>query len=57
MAMFEQAMRLWAPFAAQTPPPAPPGAREEGGADIGDLKRQMETMQRQLDQLAGKRKP
>jgi polyhydroxyalkanoate synthesis repressor PhaR len=55
MAMFEQAMRLWAPFAAQTPPPAPPPPAEE--ADIGDLKRQMEQMQRQLDQLSGKRKP
>jgi polyhydroxyalkanoate synthesis regulator protein len=55
MAMFEQAMRLWAPFAAQTPPPAPPRADPE--AELDDLKRQMETMQRQLDQLAGKRKP
>ncbi|MDX2233805.1 MAG: polyhydroxyalkanoate synthesis repressor PhaR [Hyphomonadaceae bacterium] len=56
MAMFEQAMRLWAPFAAQTPPPAPPPT-PEAEADIGDLKRQMEVMQRQLDQLSGKRKP
>lgn len=55
MAMFEQAMRLWAPFAAQTPPPPPPPADAE--AELGDLKRQMEVMQRQLDQLAGKRKP
>ncbi len=57
MALFEQAMRLWAPFAAQTPPPAPPQAGAESEADIGDMKRQLETMQRQLDQLAGKRKP
>ncbi len=56
MAMFEQAMRLWAPFAAQTPPPPPPPG-EDPDADIGDLKRQMEAMQRQLDQLSGKRKP
>lgn len=56
MAMFEQAMRLWAPFAAQTPPPAPPPPAEDD-TDIGDLRRQMETMQRQLDQLSGKRKP
>jgi polyhydroxyalkanoate synthesis repressor PhaR len=56
MAMFEQAMRLWAPFAAQTPPPAPP-APAETEADIGDMKRQLEIMQRQLDQLSGKRKP
>ena len=56
LAMFEQAMRLWAPFAAQTPPPPPP-AQEADEADIGDLKRQMEAMQRQLDQLSGKRKP
>jgi polyhydroxyalkanoate synthesis repressor PhaR len=57
LAMFEQAMRLWAPFAAQTPPPSPPKPAEEADADIGDLKRQMEAMQRQLDQLSGKRKP
>ncbi|MBL8559740.1 MAG: polyhydroxyalkanoate synthesis repressor PhaR [Hyphomonadaceae bacterium] len=57
MAMFEQAMRLWAPFAAQTPPPPAPPAADEADADIGDLKRQMEMMQRQLDQLSGKRKP
>ena len=56
MAMFEQAMRLWAPFAAQTPPPSPPQPADPE-ADIGDMKRQMEAMQRQLDQLAGKRKP
>ena len=55
MAMFEQAMRLWAPFAAQTPPPGPPQPADE--ADLGDMKRQLEIMQRQLDQLAGKRKP
>jgi polyhydroxyalkanoate synthesis repressor PhaR len=54
MAMFEQAMRLWAPFASQTPPPAPPPPAED---DIGDLKRQLDHMQRQLDQLSGKRKP
>ena len=54
MAMFEQAMRLWAPFAAQTPPPAPPAPEE---AEIGDMKRQLDQMQRQLDQLSGKRKP
>ena len=58
MAMFEQAMRLWAPFAAQTPPPSPPQhSVGEPEGDIGDMKRQMEAMQRQLDQLAGKRKP
>ena len=57
MAMFEQAMRLWAPFASQSPPPGPPQPATESEADIGDMKRQLETMQRQLDQLAGKRKP
>ncbi|KAF0179133.1 MAG: polyhydroxyalkonate synthesis repressor PhaR [Alphaproteobacteria bacterium] len=57
MAMFEQAMRLWAPFAAQTPPPPPSAHGEDPDADFGDLKRQMEAMQRQLDQLSGKRKP
>ena len=57
LAMFEQAMRLWAPFAAQTPPPPPPPAGADPDADVADLKRQMDAMQRQLDQLSGKRKP
>jgi polyhydroxyalkanoate synthesis repressor PhaR len=59
MQMFEQAMRVWAPFGA-TPPGAPaPKTEAETPADpdsITDLRRQMEAMQRQLDQLAQSRK-
>lgn len=63
MQLFQQAMRMWSPFAAA--PPAVPPAAEPGqsGAPAGEteaiaeLRRQMEHMQRQLDQLAGARKP
>lgn len=67
MEMFEQAMRLWAPFAAPgaggpaaaekneaaaSPPPAASDA-----AALQDLQRQVELMQKQLEALAGSRKP
>ncbi len=59
--LFEQAMRLWSPFPPVLPSaglepasrPAEPGEQEA----IAELRRQMEQMQRQLDQLAGARKP
>lgn len=64
LAMFDQALRLWAPF-ANTPPTAPapsapppqpqPQPKEEpaqGAVAISDLMRQMELMQKQLDLLA-----
>lgn len=62
MAMFEQAMRVWAPFMQQMPPPSPPdpsapAAGESESDELLALKRQMEAMQRQLDAIAGKRKP
>lgn len=59
MAMFEQAMRLWAPFAAgmnQTEPPRPePRASEPADGEVAALRRQMEAMQKQLDDIAGER--
>ncbi len=62
MAMFQQALRIWTPFAAQPPgrparpdEPAAPAPAED--SSITDLKKQMEAMQRQLDQLSGGRKP
>ncbi|MET0182083.1 MAG: polyhydroxyalkanoate synthesis repressor PhaR [Caulobacterales bacterium] len=59
MALFQQAMRMWAPFAI------PPVAKSDEAAEapapsednLNDLKRQMELMQKQLDQLTKGRKP
>ncbi len=62
MAMFQQAMKMWAPFAAGTMPGAMPGAvAPQTPADIDDsdkdeelalLRKQMEAMQKQLDAMA-----
>jgi polyhydroxyalkanoate synthesis repressor PhaR len=63
MALFQQAVRMWAPFvgapgAAPGAPPAPARPAEpQGEQSIADLKRQMEAMQKQLDQLVVRRKP
>jgi polyhydroxyalkanoate synthesis repressor PhaR len=59
MAMFEQALRMFSPFAkGAVPPAAPPPPGEPASEDaVGELRRQMEAMQRQLDQLSGGRKP
>ena len=59
MAMFADAMRLWAPGMAAALPTAPAAARatppETAKADdLSDLKRQMESMQAQLARLAEK---
>lgn len=60
--MFEQAMRMWAPYAASPVAPQPPqkpddDAQAAGDPDaINDLRRQMEAMQKQLDQLTQSRK-
>ncbi len=57
MALFQQAVRMWTPFVAAQPAAKadePAGASEE---NLTELKRQMEAMQRQLDQLTGGRKP
>jgi polyhydroxyalkanoate synthesis repressor PhaR len=62
--MFQQAMRLWSPFpapgsapqgAAEAPPPAPASAPYTDA--LVELRRQVEQMQRQLESLAGARKP
>ncbi len=62
MAMFQQAMKMWAPFAAGGMPGAMPGAvAPQTPADIDDsdkdeqlalLRKQMEAMQKQLDAMA-----
>ena len=68
MAIFQQAMQTWAPFAAggMTTFPIPgmpgmPGAKvapssgdddEDKDAQVAELRRQMEAMQKQLDQMA-----
>jgi polyhydroxyalkanoate synthesis repressor PhaR len=62
MALFEQALRMWTPFGVQAGA-AKPAAKAEGEAapaeaeGLTDLKKQLEAMQRQLDQLSGGRKP
>ena len=62
LAMFDQAMRLWAPFAApqlpgMQPPTTEPGAPPAEAETLNELKRQLETMQKQIDQLTTSRKP
>ena len=68
MALFQQAMKVWAPFAAGTMPTIPgmpgfpgmPGMTpSKGGADdedkdeqLAELRKQMEAMQKQLDAMA-----
>jgi polyhydroxyalkanoate synthesis repressor PhaR len=61
MALFQQAMKVWAPFAAGTMPgmpgmPGMPKASDEDESDkdaqLIELRRQMEAMQKQLDQMA-----
>jgi polyhydroxyalkanoate synthesis repressor PhaR len=64
MAIFQQAMQAWAPFAAggmtNFPMPGMPGAKapsagddeEDKDAQVAELRRQMEAMQKQLDQMA-----
>jgi polyhydroxyalkanoate synthesis repressor PhaR len=59
--MFEQAMRMFLPFAgkneAASEPPAPgapSGPDQAGGGDIETLRRDVEEMQKRLDRLSGK---
>ncbi|MGD9979660.1 MAG: polyhydroxyalkanoate synthesis repressor PhaR [Hyphomonadaceae bacterium] len=55
MALFQQAMKVWAPFAANAMPGTPAGkadADEDKDAQLAELRRQMEAMQKQLDQMA-----
>jgi polyhydroxyalkanoate synthesis repressor PhaR len=59
MALFDQALKMWAPFAPGVKPKAEGAAASVAGEPdtLGDMKRQLEQMQRQLDQLSGTRKP
>jgi polyhydroxyalkanoate synthesis repressor PhaR len=58
MALFQQAVRMWTPFVAANPPPKTDEPAAAGADEnLAELKRQMEAMQRQLDQLTGGRKP
>ncbi|HYD73776.1 MAG TPA: polyhydroxyalkanoate synthesis repressor PhaR [Candidatus Binatia bacterium] len=62
MALFQQALSMWTPFATGatgTPFPGMPGARTAAEADDGDkdeqvaeLRKQMEAMQKQLDAMS-----
>jgi polyhydroxyalkanoate synthesis repressor PhaR len=63
MAMYQQALKMWAPFAQGVPGvpgmPATGGAREEprtGGKDdeVAQLRAQMEAIQKQLDAMSRK---
>jgi polyhydroxyalkanoate synthesis repressor PhaR len=65
MALFQQALTMWSPFAAGakgTPFPGMPSAPSQSGDDaekdaqVAELRRQMEAMQQQLDAMAA-RKP
>lgn len=56
MALFQQAMKVWAPFAAGTMPGMPnakPPAGDDADKDeqLAELRRQMELMQKQLDAM------
>ena len=62
MEMFENAFAMFAPFARRegqpdTPPAGEPEKPPRGPAEIDDLKKQMEDMQRRLDRLSDKSKP
>jgi len=55
MALFQQALSMWSPFAAGAPNPAPKAAPGGDAAakdqQLADLRRQMEAMQKQLDAM------
>ena len=53
LAMFEQAMRMFTPFAGGTPPQAEAPAATESGPDMQTLQQQLNAMQAQLDKLGG----
>ena len=60
MQMFQQALQMWTPFAGQAPgAPKPGGAAPEETdtakeAQVAELRRQMEAMQKQLDAMSRK---
>jgi len=60
MQLFQQAMKVWAPFVggAAAVPPSPAGSEEEAKDEqLAELRRQMEAMQKQLDAMARKPQP
>jgi polyhydroxyalkanoate synthesis repressor PhaR len=54
MAMFQQALQVWTPFAAGMPGAKPATANEDVDKDeqLAELRRQMEAMQKQLDSMS-----
>jgi polyhydroxyalkanoate synthesis repressor PhaR len=54
MALFQQALSMWTPFAAGVPgaAPKPAGAEDAKDQQLADLRKQMEAMQRQLDAMS-----
>jgi polyhydroxyalkanoate synthesis repressor PhaR len=59
MQLFQQAMKVWAPFVsgAAAPPSAPASEEETKDQELAELRRQMEAMQKQLDAMARKPQP
>ena len=56
MEMFERTFAMFAPFARSGTQPGEPDKAAKPGAEIDDLKRQMEEMQKRLDRLSDKDK-
>jgi polyhydroxyalkanoate synthesis repressor PhaR len=57
MALFDRAMKMFSPFAGtarEEPAPAAPVTPAASDGDITDLKRQLESMQAQIEKLAAK---
>lgn len=54
MALFQQALQMWTPFATGAAAPAKPSAEDESSKDeqLAQLRRQMEAMQKQLDAMS-----
>lgn len=57
MALFQQALSMWSPFAPASTPSKPAAANEEPDTpnkdeQLAELRRKMEAMQKQLDQIA-----
>jgi polyhydroxyalkanoate synthesis regulator protein len=63
MEMFERAFAMFAPFGRQAtgagaaPTPEPGQAPAHGSDEIGDLKKQMEEMQKRISRLTDKENP
>ena len=53
--MFEQAMRMFAPFEGSNPPSysAPKAAEDSGAADMKSLQQQLDALQAQLNKMTG----